>query len=111
MKMNHILYLMKRHQKSKKIENKKNWIPVTELFHSTVSEAVRKINKDDENYDKFLDRISDLHKVKDSYEYPIQIIPKTKNYMEVTEIFVRVNSSGARLRASDLALAQITKYI
>ena len=96
------------HQKSKKIENKKNWIPVTELFHSTVSEAVRKINKDDENYDKFLDRISDLHKVKDSYEYPIQIIPKTKNYMEVTEIFVRVNSSGARLRASDLALAQIT---
>ena len=68
----------------------------------------KQIFKDDENYDKFLDRISDLHKVKDSYEYPIQIIPKTKNYMEVTEIFVRVNSSGTRLRASDLALAQIT---
>ena len=30
------------------------------------------------------------------------------NYQEVTEIFVRVNSLGAKLRSSDLALAQMT---
>ena len=30
------------------------------------------------------------------------------SYDEVTEIFVRVNSLGAKLRSSDLALAQIT---
>ena len=30
------------------------------------------------------------------------------NYEEVTEIFVRVNSLGAKLRSSDLALAQMT---
>ena len=30
------------------------------------------------------------------------------SYEEVTEIFVRVNSLGAKLRSSDLALAQIT---
>ncbi|MHB1595954.1 MAG: hypothetical protein ACYCO9_19170 [Streptosporangiaceae bacterium] len=29
-------------------------------------------------------------------------------YEDVTEIFVRVNSLGAKLRSSDLALAQIT---
>ena len=30
------------------------------------------------------------------------------SYEEVTEIFVRVNSSGTKLKGSDLALAQIT---
>ena len=30
------------------------------------------------------------------------------SYDEVTEIFVRLNSLGAKLRSSDLALAQIT---
>jgi len=36
------------------------------------------------------------------------ILDKTLSYEEVTDIFVRVNSLGAKLRGSDLALAQIT---
>jgi hypothetical protein len=35
-------------------------------------------------------------------------VERTLSYDEVTEIFVRVNSLGAKLRSSDLALAQIT---
>ena len=35
-------------------------------------------------------------------------LERTLSYEEVTEIFVRVNSLGAKLRGSDLAMAQIT---
>ena len=38
----------------------------------------------------------------------MDILERTLSYDEVTEIFVRVNSLGAKLRSSDLALAQIT---
>jgi hypothetical protein len=38
----------------------------------------------------------------------MQVLEKDKSYQEVTEIFVRVNSLGIKLRGSDLALAQIT---
>ncbi len=38
----------------------------------------------------------------------MDILERTLTYDEVTEIFVRVNSLGAKLRSSDLALAQIT---
>ena len=48
-----------------------------------------------------------VRKIKD-YTYRIDVLEETMSYDEVTEIFVRVNSLGARLRGSDLALAQIT---
>src|SRR3989344_3396151 len=38
----------------------------------------------------------------------MQVLGKNMSYEEVTEIFVRVNSLGIKLRGSDLALAQIT---
>lgn len=38
----------------------------------------------------------------------MDVLERTLTYDEVTEIFVRVNSLGAKLRSSDLALAQIT---
>jgi hypothetical protein len=38
----------------------------------------------------------------------MDILERSLSYDEVTEIFVRVNSLGAKLRSSDLALAQIT---
>jgi len=40
--------------------------------------------------------------------YSMQILGKNLSYEEVTEIFVRVNSLGIKLRGSDLALAQIS---
>lgn len=40
--------------------------------------------------------------------YVMHVLERDMSYEEVTEIFVRVNSLGAKLRSSDLALAQIT---
>ena len=94
------------HLKSKRIMNNPNWKSVTEIFQSDLVNIVP--DQSDENYGKFLKRISNLHKITSAYRYPVQIISKSKNYAEVTDIFVRVNSSGARLKASDLAIAQIT---
>ncbi|MFC2066777.1 DUF262 domain-containing protein [Chloroflexota bacterium] len=95
--------------KNRIIENKPNWISVTKLFKDGVGSILRqlKIGADDTNFDKYNRRLNQLYNRKDSYLYPIQII-RDKSYNEVTDIFIRVNSSGTRLRASDLALAQIT---
>jgi hypothetical protein len=95
--------------KNKNIENKPNWIPVTKLYKDGVGAILRqlKIGADDANFDKYNRRLNQLYSRKDSYLYPIQII-RDKSYNEVTDIFIRVNSSGTRLRSSDLALAQIT---
>jgi hypothetical protein len=40
------------------------------------------------------------------YKYPIEIF-KTDDYDQVTELFVRINSGGTRLRAAELVLAQL----
>lgn len=95
--------------KNKKVENKLNWISVTKLFKEGVGSILRelKIGPNSPNYDKFNQRLNQLYSRKEYYLYPIQII-RNKPYDEVTDIFIRVNSSGTRLRGSDLALAQIT---
>lgn len=51
-----------------------------------------------------------ITKLKDIAKVPIPIVtlPSTMDYRTVTDVFCRVNSAGARLRGSDLALAQIT---
>jgi len=95
--------------RSRKIENKPNWISVTRLFKEGVGSILRelKVGPDSPNYDKYNQRLNQLYNRKEHYLYPIQII-RDKSYNEVTNIFIRVNSSGTRLRGSDLALAQIT---
>lgn len=62
---------------------------------------------DDPRFDKYSDRLKKLRSIKD-YTYRVHFLEREKSYEEVTEIFVRVNSLGAKLRSSDLALAQIT---
>ena len=95
--------------KNRKIEQKANWISVTKLFKEGVGAILKdlKIGYDHPNFEKYNTRLNTLYGRKDNYLYPIQII-RDKPYSEVTEIFIRVNSSGTRLRGSDLALAQIT---
>lgn len=95
--------------KNKKIENKTNWISVTKLFKEGVGSILRdlKIGPEHPNFDKYNQRLNQLYSRKENYFYPIHII-RGKSYTEVTQIFIRVNSSGTRLRSSDLALAQIT---
>ena len=96
--------------KSKKIENKPDWIPVTKLFTKGLAPVLadKKISYDYLNYDKSLQHLTDLYNRKENYYYPVQILSKDKSYAEVTDVFVRVNSAGMKLRTADLALAQLT---
>lgn len=95
--------------RSKKIENKSNWISVTKLFKEGVSSILQdlRVGYNHPNFNKYNQRLNQLYLRKESYLYPIQII-RDKSYSEATEVFIRVNTSGTRLRGSDLALAQIT---
>lgn len=62
---------------------------------------------EDDRYEKYSQRLARLRAVR-KYVYRMDVLERALSYDEVTEIFVRVNSLGAKLRSSDLALAQIT---
>jgi hypothetical protein len=61
----------------------------------------------DPRHKKYSSRLQQLRRIKD-YTYNIHVLDEDLSYEEVTDIFVRVNSLGAKLRSSDLAMAQIT---
>ena len=96
---------------TKKLAHLPHWISVSEVF-KTDSDApfLKKAgvsNFDDPLYEKYSERLKRLRSVR-KYVYRMDILQRTLSYEEVTEIFVRVNSLGAKLRSSDLAMAQIT---
>lgn len=96
---------------TRKLEQLPHWVKVSDVFRSTSDrEFLRKAGVTDlddprgEKYSKRLARLRDIRK----YVYRMDVLESSMGYDEVTEIFVRVNSLGAKLRSSDLALAQIT---
>lgn len=96
---------------TKKLASLPHWVSVTEVFKESSDTPFLKqagvTSMDDPRYDKYTSRLKRLRDIK-NYEYRVHILDREKSYEEVTEIFVRVNSLGAKLRSSDLALAQIT---
>lgn len=94
---------------SRSLQGDPLWVPVSEIFIKTESEILRKIgiNSDDPKWDFYTARLQKVKKISD-YQYEMQVLERDKSYEEVTEIFVRVNSLGIKLRGSDLALAQIS---
>jgi hypothetical protein len=87
-----------------------NWVRVIDVFRKSDAEILRGAGVsgfDDPDYERYSERLKALRAIAD-YQYRVDILEKSKSYEEVTEIFVRVNSLGAKLRSSDLALAQIT---
>ncbi len=96
---------------SKSIAASPKWVSVSRVFKSASdSEFLRKAGVttfDDPRYEKYTQRLNRLRQIKD-YTYVVHVLERSMSYEEVTEIFVRVNSLGAKLRSSDLALAQIT---
>ncbi len=91
--------------------NRPNWISVTEVFKGEKSDwqFVKALvsSPDDPNFTKYSNRLQKLRRVRE-YPYVMHVLGRELSYPEVAEIFVRVNSLGAKLRGSDLALAQIT---
>lgn len=96
---------------TRKLEQSPQWVKVTDVFKCDSDKEFLSragiTNFDDPRYDKYTKRLSQLRGIR-RYGYRIDVLERTLDYDEVTEIFVRVNSLGAKLRSSDLALAQIT---
>jgi hypothetical protein len=88
-----------------------NWVSVTEVFRTANDAEILKragiTSFDDPRFQKYSDRLKKLRAIK-QYSYVVHVLERAMSYEEVTEIFVRVNSLGAKLRSSDLALAQMT---
>ncbi len=88
-----------------------NWVSVSEVFATASDTAILKkagvSTLDDPRYQKYSDRLTRLRQIR-QYQYVVHVLERAMSYEEVTEIFVRVNSLGAKLRSSDLALAQMT---
>jgi hypothetical protein len=89
----------------------KNWVNVSAVFKShSDADFMKKAgvsSLDDPLYTKYSNRLQKLRGIRD-YVYRLDILESELSYEEVTEIFIRVNSLGVKLRSADLALAQIT---
>lgn len=87
------------------------WINVSKIFSDETTDwqllKPLGITPEDPLWEKYTRRLARVRKIRD-YPYVMQILDNSLSYEEVAEIFVRVNSLGAKLRGSDLALAQIT---
>lgn len=94
------------------LETLPNWVRVSDIFTTESMEILESKGFDLGTMDldlrrKYTARLQAVRAI-ENYEYRMDVLERTKSYEEVTEIFVRVNSLGAKLRSSDLALAQIT---
>src|SRR5947208_11849030 len=96
---------------TRKLEQLPQWVKVTDVFKTDSDTSFLKRagveGFEDSRYEKYSQRLARLRSVR-KYVYRMDVLERKLSYDEVTEIFVRVNSLGAKLRSSDLALAQIT---
>ncbi len=95
---------------SRSLQNDPLWVPVTDIFVKDFSEILERAgitSLQDPRYKKYSQRLQQVKNI-ENYPYVMQRLTRTMTYEEVTEIFIRVNSLGIKLRGSDLALAQIT---
>ncbi|MBY0549697.1 MAG: DUF262 domain-containing protein [Candidatus Obscuribacterales bacterium] len=96
---------------TKKLESLPQWVKVTEVFKTDEDapflERAEIKSFSDPRFKKYSQRLAHLRGIR-RYIYRMDVLERKLSYDEVTEIFVRVNSLGAKLRSSDLALAQIT---
>ena len=85
-----------------------HWVKVSEVFRVNEDApflervGIERIN--DPRFRKYSERLARLRGIR-KYMYRMDVLERSLSYNEVTEIFVRVNSLGAKLRSSDLALA------
>jgi hypothetical protein len=96
---------------SRNLLSQPQWVSVSEVFRTANdAELLERAGIEsfkDPRFQKYSDRLKKLRAVR-QYQYVVHVLERAMSYEEVTEIFVRVNSLGAKLRSSDLALAQMT---
>lgn len=97
----------------KRLDSDPKWVSVREVVTGKAGEleVLQRIAKaggpglSDPKSQEYLNRLQRLRKIGE-YKFPIEIF-KSDDYEEVTELFVRINSGGTRLRAAELVLAQL----
>jgi hypothetical protein len=97
----------------KRLDRDPLWVSVRDVVTGKAGELalLQKIAKsggpalDDPRSQEYLNRLKRLRNIS-QYKFPIEIF-KSDDYEEVTELFVRINSAGTRLRAAELVLAQL----
>jgi hypothetical protein len=84
------------------------WISLSNLFTNGVVAVLRGLRLDpaSEQYELALERLSRVEQIK-AYRYRVNLLQNLA-YLEVTHIFVRINSGGTKLGSADLALAQVS---
>jgi hypothetical protein len=96
---------------TKKLATLPYWVKVSDVFQTDQDAPFLKRaglkDFDDPRFAKYSQRLEQLRSIR-NYVYRMDVLERSMLYQDVTEIFVRVNSLGAKLRSSDLALAQIT---
>nr|WP_315494218.1 DUF262 domain-containing protein [uncultured Rhodoferax sp.] len=96
---------------AKNLASQPHWVSVSAVFATANDAEILKkagiTSFDDPRFQKYSDRLKKLRAIKD-YQYVVHVLERSMSYEEVTEIFVRVNSLGAKLKSSDLALAQMS---
>lgn len=96
---------------SRALQAQPQWVSVSEVFNSASDSVILKkigvTSLEDPRFQKYSERLTRLRQIS-KYNYVVHVLERAMSYPEVTDIFVRVNSLGAKLRSSDLALAQIT---
>jgi Protein of unknown function DUF262 len=96
---------------TRKLEQMPHWVKVTDVFKTDEDapflERVGIEKVSDPRFKKYSQRLARLRGIR-KYMYRMDVLERRLSYNEVTEIFLHVNSLGAKLRSSDLALAQIT---
>ena len=98
---------------SKRLSRDPRWVSVRQVVNGNKHdldilheiEAAGGPSPKDPKAKSYLDRLQSLRRIGE-YKFPIEIF-RNDEYEEVTELFVRINSGGTRLRAAELVLAQL----
>ncbi len=97
----------------RRLDRDPRWVSVRSVVSGESGElaVLQKIAKaggpalDDPKSQEYLNRLKRVRNIS-QYKFPVEVF-KSDDYEEVTELFVRVNSAGTRLRAAELVLAQL----
>jgi len=92
-----------------------SWVPVPECFRNnpntlTIAQALTKTQQGPAMIalmERCVNNLSRLRGILD-YDYPVQIVPISASLDDAIDVFDRVNSSGTKLTAAELALTHIS---
>lgn len=88
------------------IKNDPKWVKSNHVFQDSWYNVYRNLGLDQDTqsqeFSTRLERLSDIQKTR----IPVQILREFE-YNDVTEIFVRINSKGRRLKQAELSMAQL----